>query len=251
MLTPSPSTPRSTLPGAAARSGRQVVDAPIRMFHWLFALSFLGAYLSADGERWRMLHVALGYNMAGLLMFRVLYGLWGPRQAGLGLMRRKLETAPNWFRSVWQGRFVAGVNWNQGANVGMALTVVSMLLLVLPLTLSGYGTFNDWGDVLGGDWVEEIHEFFGVAMLWMVVLHLALLGALSLWRRKNTAMPMLTGKIDGPGPDLVRSNRAWLAIVLLLCVVAFMAWEWHTAPKGLVPAQGWSRSAHDRHDHDD
>ena len=30
---------------------RRVVDAPTRMFHWLFALSFVGAYLSADGER--------------------------------------------------------------------------------------------------------------------------------------------------------------------------------------------------------
>lgn len=41
---------------AAARAGglpqRRVVDATTRMFHWLFALSLSGAYLTADGGRW-------------------------------------------------------------------------------------------------------------------------------------------------------------------------------------------------------
>ncbi|MBK7026675.1 MAG: hypothetical protein IPH40_07130 [Polaromonas sp.] len=54
-----------------------MIDAPTRMFHWLFVLSFLGAYLTADGERWRMLHVTLGYTMA-VVGLRVLYGLFGP-----------------------------------------------------------------------------------------------------------------------------------------------------------------------------
>jgi hypothetical protein len=50
----------STPPRSAAAPGRLVTDAPTRMFHWLFALSFLGAYLTADGEHWRLLHVTLG-----------------------------------------------------------------------------------------------------------------------------------------------------------------------------------------------
>ena len=74
-------------PQGAGR-GRRVIDAPTRMFHWLFALSFVGAYLTADGERWRMLHVTLGYTMAGLLAFRVLYGRSGPRQAKLSALWR-------------------------------------------------------------------------------------------------------------------------------------------------------------------
>ena len=87
-------TPASTTPPS-----RRTVDAPTRMFHWLFALSFLGAYLTSDGERWRMLHITLGYTMAGLLAFRVLYGLWGPPQARLSLMLRKLKPGPQWLKS--------------------------------------------------------------------------------------------------------------------------------------------------------
>ena len=46
---------------------RRITDAPTRMFHWLFALCFVGAYATADGEHWRLLHVTLGYTMAGLV----------------------------------------------------------------------------------------------------------------------------------------------------------------------------------------
>ena len=67
----------------ANKATRLVVDAPMRMFHWLFALSFVGAYVTADSERWRLVHVTLGYTMAGLLVFRLLYGLLGPEPFGL------------------------------------------------------------------------------------------------------------------------------------------------------------------------
>jgi cytochrome b len=228
------------------------------MFHWLFALSFLGAYVTADGEHWRLLHVTLGYTMAGLLAFRVLYGLFGPRQAGLGLLWRKLGAAPAWLRSIRSAATVGslgGVNWRQGQNLLMALAVVTLLALVVPLSLSGYGTYNDWGDVLGGDWLEELHEFFGEAFLLVVLAHLALIVALSLLRRKNQALPMLSGRVEGPGPNLVQHNRRWLAALLLIAVFTYGAWEWQQSPRGLVSAQALSSltggdSRGDGHDDD-
>ena len=214
---------------------RLVTDAPTRMFHWLFALSFLGAYLTADGERFRLLHVTLGYTLAGLLVFRVLYGLFGPRQAGLGLLWRKLTGLPAWLRSVRTAPSLSTVNWRQAQNLLMALAVFALLVLVVPLTLSGYGTYNDWGDVL-----EEVHEFVGEAFLFVVLAHLALIAGLSLLRRKNQAAPMLSGRVEGPGPSLVQKNRTWLAALLLIAVLAYGAWEWQQSPNGLVSAKALS-----------
>jgi cytochrome b len=57
-------------------STRRVSDAATRAFHWLFAFSFLGAYLTADFERLRGVHVALGYTMLGLLAFESCGALW-------------------------------------------------------------------------------------------------------------------------------------------------------------------------------
>ena len=129
------------------------------------------------------------------------------------------------------------------------IAVVLLLVLVVPITLSGYATYNDWGDVLGGDWIEEVHEFFGEAMLFVVLAHLALIAGLSMLRRKNQALPMLTGRVEGPGPNLVQKNRTWLAAALLLAVLAFGAWEWQQSPNGLI-ASG-TTSERSRHHDDD
>jgi cytochrome b len=225
---------------------RLVVDAPTRMFHWLFALSFVGAYLTADGERWRLLHVTLGYTLAGLLAFRVLYGLFGPRQVGLGQLWRKLAGAPAWLRSLTSAPGLTAINWRQGQNLLMALAVFALLVMVVPLTLSGYGTYNEWGD-----WLEDVHEFFGEAFLMVVLGHIVLIAGLSLLRRKNQALPMLTGRVEGPGPSLVKHNRIWLAVVLLAAVLAFGAWQWQQSPKGLVSAQTWNGLLPGQSDHED
>ena len=237
---------------------RRTVDAPTRMFHWLFALSFLGAYLTSDGEPWRMLHITLGYTMAGLLAFRVLYGLWGPPQARLSLMLRKLKPGPQWLKSakasVSAGTW-AKLNWRQGQNLLMTLAVVLLLVLVVPLTLSGYATFHNWGDFLGGDWVEDVHEFVGETFLMVVLAHLALMAGLSVLRQKNIAQPMLTGRVDGAGPDLAKRNHGWLAVLLLVAVLAYGAWEWQQSPNGLVTAEAisgaWSGDHHGPEDDDD
>lgn len=244
------STSMGTAPNANTTPPRtrRMVDAPTRVFHWLFALSFLGAYLTADGERMRLLHVTLGYTMAGLLTFRVLYGLWGPPQARLSLMLRKLASGPQWLKSLASSASsgsLASVNWRQGQNLLMALAVVALLILVLPLTLSGYAAFHEWGDFLGGDWVADVHEVVGDAFLVVVLAHLALIAGLSILRRKNLAEAMLTGRTAGPGPDLARRNHVLLASLLLIAVLAYWTWEWQQSPNGLITAAAWSRTDSD------
>ncbi len=239
-MTPLPALPpAATTPSRrSAVPQRRVIDAPTRMFHWLFAMSFLGAYLTADGERWRALHVTLGYALAGLLAFRVVYGLIGPRHARLGLLLRKLASAPAWLGSAARGLktgTLRGINGRQAQNLLMALMVVALLVLVVPLTLSGLGNLNDWGDALGGDWLEAAHEFFGNAFLAVVLAHLGLVAAISLLRRRNQALPMWTGRTDGAGPDLVQRNHTWLAGLLLTAVMGFVAWQWQQSPQGLLP----------------
>lgn len=247
-MTSSPSTLAAGASASLPAPGRRVVDAPTRLFHWLFALSFAGAWLTGDGERWRALHVVLGYTMAGLLAFRVVYGLVGPRHARLSLTWRRLAAAPQWLRSAVATR-LAGANWRQGQNLLGPLAIVLMLALVLPIALSGYATYHEWSD---GEWLEEIHEFFANAMLAVVFAHLALLAVLSLLRRQNQALPMLTGRLPGRGPDLAKKNRAGLALLLLAAVLAYGSWEWQQAPNGLLPSKVLRGDDHrKRRGHDD
>ena len=86
----------------SAGTGRRILvwDAPVRLFHWLTVLSFAGAWLTAESERWRLLHVTLGYTLAGLVVFRLLWGLVGTRHArfatqvhGKGIIPRRSGVA--------------------------------------------------------------------------------------------------------------------------------------------------------------
>jgi len=125
---------------------------------------------------------------------------------------------------------------------------VALLAAVLPVTLSGYATYNDWG----GDWLEELHELAGNTFLWLVLAHLAMILALSVLRRKNQAIPMLTGRIEGVGPDLAQRDHGWLALLLLAAVLAFWTWQWQQSPNGLLPGNGSEMSRDRSHgDHDD
>jgi cytochrome b len=214
----------STLNAATANTttpSRRVTDAPTRVFHWLFALCFTGAYLTAESEHWRLVHVTLGYTLAGLLAFRIVWGLVGPRQARLGLLLRKLSGLKPWLAGARAGQF----NGRQAQNLGMALAVLALMVTVVPLTLSGYATYNDWGDLLGGEWagelLEETHELFANGMLALVLGHIGLIVLLSLLRRTNQARPMLTGRIPGPGPDLAQRNHGVVAALLIAAVVGF------------------------------
>ncbi len=220
-------------PALPTRPGtRRVVDAPTRLMHWLLALSFLGAYLTADGERWRLVHVTLGYTMAALLVARLLWGLAGPRQARLAGLWRRVQGLRGWLKSA----VALDIDWRQGANLGLALGIVLLLALIAPLTLSGYGVYQEWT----GDWLAEVHEWFGNAMLLLVLAHIVIVLAASLLRRRNLIMPMITGRAPGSGPDLARRGFGGLAALMLAGVLAFWSWQWQSAPSAVADDGGYA-----------
>ena len=120
-------------------------------------------------------------------------------------------------------------------NLLLAAVLAALMLLLAPLALSGYATYAEWGGKSAGEWLEEVHEAFANAMLALVLLHVGLIALMSVLRRQNQALPMLRGRVSGPGPDLVHSQRRWLAGLLLLAVLAFGAWQWRESPHGLLP----------------
>lgn len=248
-LPPSGTSTASAAQTQAPRpASRRIVDATTRMLHWLMALSFTGAYLTADGERWRLVHVTLGYTLGGLLVCRLLWGLLGPRQVRLSVLQRKLQGLPAWLKSLPNVKSLATLQpaWRQGQNLLMALVVALILGLVIPLTLSGYAVWDEWG----GEWLEDVHEFFGNTLLIVVLAHIGLIALLSLLRRKNQALPMLTGRAAGPGPDLAKRNHGILAALLLACVLAFWAWQWTEAPQSPAASDAVTADNHrnnDRH----
>ena len=219
--------PRVVCPSGGATAAdkpaptRRTVDAFTRSLHALLALSFVGAYATAESEVFRLVHVTLGYTLGGLLVARVIWGLAGPRPARLSVLWRKVKGLGAWLGALRDGQ----PQWRQGQNIFMGLGVVVLLLAIAPTVLTGYLTYQAWT----GEWIEEVHEFFGNVMLVAVLAHVGGVILLSGLRRRNLALPMLTGRSEGPGPDLVSRNFRPLAVMLVLAVLAFWGWQWNEA----------------------
>jgi cytochrome b len=205
------------LPVAPAHS-RRTVDAFTRSQHALMALSFGGAYITADSETLQWVHVNLGYTLAGVGLTRLVWGWLGPRHARVASMWGKLRAWRPWL----QGLLTDQSTWRQGQNLFLATSVMAILLAIAPVVVSGWVTFQGWT----GEWMEDVHAFMGDFILTLVLLHVGAVLGLSLLRRRNLAAPMFTGRSEGSGPDLIRSNHGWWAALLLTAVLAFWVWQW-------------------------
>lgn len=196
-----------------------VWDVPTRLFHWLLAGSFAGAFLTAESERWRDVHVTLGYTFAGLIAFRLLWGLVGSRYARF----RSFLFASRELWAYLRSLPTRAPRRYLGHNPAAGLAIVALLALGLGVAATGYATFND----LGGEAIEELHEGLAFAMLAVVAVHVAgvLLG--SVQHRENLVMAMITGRKRGRSGDGIRRQHAWVALFLAVAVAAF--WSWYPA----------------------
>lgn len=232
----SQATSAESLPPIPQAPVRRTVDAFTRTLHALFALSFAGAYITAESEMFRLVHVTLGYTLGGLLMVRLVWGLLGPKHARLSALVGKLRGIRTWLAEAYSAVFTwptTGLTTLRlGQNLLLPVSVVVLMLAIAPLVGSGYVVYEE----LAGKWMEEVHEFMGNLMLIVVLVHVAGVLLLSVLRQRNLAMPMLTGCVPGKGPDLIRRNHRPLAVLLLVVVLVFWGWSWQTRPQAEAPA---------------
>lgn len=198
-----------------------VWDAPVRVFHWLMVLSFAGAYLTAEMDDWRLLHVTLGYTMAGLVAFRLVWGVVGTRYARFANFVRGPKGVAHYFGTLFQRRPEHYV----GHNPAGAVTIIAVLLLTAVVAGSGWATYHE----LGGDAMEELHEVFANLMLAIIGIHVAGVLVSSWVHHENLIRPMISGRKAGQPQDGIR--RAWrsVAALVLLCVLLFWWFQWHDA----------------------
>lgn len=197
---------------AAATRRILVWDWPTRIGHWLLAGSFAVAWLTAESEAWRNVHVASGYLFGAVIAFRLLWGFVGTRYARFSEFVKSPRAAWNYLTSLLGPRPQHTVGHNPAGGWAIALLLVLGAISVL----SGWLTFNE----VGGELFEELHEGASNAALAVVGIHLLGVATGSLIHRENLIGAMFSGLKRGATNAAIVGARGWAGLLLLVWVVA-------------------------------
>ncbi|TIQ27790.1 MAG: cytochrome B [Mesorhizobium sp.] len=202
-----------------------VWDALVRLFHWSLVGAFATAWLTAEDIQ--PVHQLAGYAVAGLVGFRVLWGLVGSRYARFTQFVRGPVRTASYIRKMVTGRERRYLGHNP-AGAAMVVAILVTLsgtaftgwLLESPdraaatvgqmqITASAFaddngseaeaGTTGSPERRVGGP-LKEVHETLANLMLLLVALHIGGVALASFRHRENLVRAMLTGRKRPPAP---------------------------------------------------
>lgn len=199
-----------------------VWDMPTRVFHWLQALSFGAAYLTAFSERLRNYHVALGYILLGLLVFRLLWGFIGTRYARFRSFLFNPREIVVYLLSMLKGKAAHYLGHNPAGSVSVWL----LLALGMFVCVTGVMALQDDS----GDVVVDLHGLATDVMLGVIALHLVGVLMSSILHRENLVASMFTGlkRVSGQKPlvsaepdEGIKDSYHWLGLLMAAAAIIF------------------------------
>ncbi|MFZ3034723.1 MAG: cytochrome b/b6 domain-containing protein [Parvibaculum sp.] len=199
----------------------RVWDPLVRVFHWGLVAAFATAWLTAD--ELQPVHEIAGYTVAGLVVFRLGWGLVGSRYARFAQFLKGPGETLAYLGDMTRGRERRYLGHNPaGAAMIVALLVtlsgtaftgwlmedearVAMLpsipAIVAPAWADDDGdarVYGERGEVEGP--LKEVHETLANLMLLLAALHVGGVVLASFRHHENLARAMVTGDKRGPGP---------------------------------------------------
>jgi len=173
---------------------------------------FCLAWLTAESETFRLVHVSSGAIVLGVATFRLPWGFIGSRYARFADFVRGPTAVKDYLASILKLEPAHHV----GHNPAGSWAIVMLLGLGILTSLAGWAMYND----IGGDLFEELHEGLATSMLIVALIHLAGVFSGSLLHGENLVRAMLTGFKNGLPEEAITSARPLAAVLLLVWVVA-------------------------------
>ena len=218
-----------------------VWDLFIRIFHWSLVIGVSVAAVTGFLLRptWINLHLLAGLIASALLLARVLWGIWGSKNARFSGFIKGPRAVFAHMKEIKEGK----VSRHLGHNPLGALMIIALLgtvFLLLLTGLTGLGGVFKTGP-LGfattydlGAFTLIIHKLLAIFLIVLVVLHISGAAFEGMRTKENLVKSMITGKkeVRENDHDLpeVSSRPIWAALVFGLAM-AGIAWGaiWLTA----------------------
>lgn len=206
-------------------------DLPTRLFHWLLVALIGFSWWSAENDQID-LHIWSGMAVLSLLLFRLLWGIFGSSTARFANFVRGPRAVGAYLAGQWSG---------VGHSPLGALSVVA--LLALTFVQVGLGLFSTDHDglhfgplsgLVGGDMSErltDLHEALFNVLLAVIGVHVAAVIFYRFVRRQDIITPMIMGRgTVEPGLAPMRPGRWWAALLCLVVAIAVTRWLIAGAP---------------------
>lgn len=217
-----------------------VWDLPLRLFHWLFGISIIAAWISIELGR-EQIHMYLGYFILGLLTFRLIWGIIGTRHA----LFWQFIPSPKKLFAYLPGLFKRDSAESVGHNPIGSLMVILMFVLVGTQAITGLFT---QGEIWAGPYssavekstskdLEAIHHTLFDYILIAIGIHVFAAFFYLFYKKQNLIWPMITGKKKSevvPAGEGIPHSRLWIALALLAVVSGFIYWLAFVAPPPVV-----------------
>jgi cytochrome b len=172
--------------GASPPAEVRTWDPLLRVSHWTLVALVVTAL--ATGDEIASVHIAVGYGIAILLAFRLVWGVVGPRHARFASFVRSPREVLVYIRDVanFRARRYLGHNPAGGAMI------VALLATLVGTAVTGYMMTTDayWG----AKWIEKLHEALAYGTLALAGLHVLGVAISSLLHRENLVKAMWTGR---------------------------------------------------------
>lgn len=188
-----------------------VWDSPIFFTHWLLAICFLGAILTQESEKFRLVHVTMGYTMLGIVGFRVIWGFIGSKYARFTTIKPRFLRVRENIQAILSGN----KEFSIGLNAVGFLAAYLLMGLVLLVSATGYLVFNEIGPGL----ISEIHELVGNSVIVIVVIHVGSIVLNAVYQRLQKTNAEVAKSL-GTLTQRARPYK-WVTIIILLAVICF------------------------------
>ena len=210
-----------------------VWDLPTRLFHWSLAALIGLSWWSAEEEQLE-LHLYSGYAVMTLVLFRLLWGLFGSSTARFRNFLRGPAAVLAYVRDMRGWRAI-------GHSPLGALSVLALLALVAAQVATGLLNSDNDGLVEGplaplvsgdvADAAHDLHELLFDVLLVFIGLHIAAVAYYRLVLGKKLVGPMISGRAAlDPDTEPMTPARDWIAPLCLVAGLAATRWIIAGAP---------------------
>lgn len=204
---------------------------PTRVFHWIFVAFILFAYLTSEEERLINYHALIGYSVLILLLFRVVWGIFGPKYSQFKDFPISIQNIKEFLLNIFNSE-QKFVGHNPIASYIMIAMYITLFFIILTgiLTLGiqeGKGIFSSLNSTIFKEMelFEEIHEALGTLFILLILAHLGGIAFDRIFHSKHeTLKSIFTGFKNTKELQSINLNffQKAIAFIFLLLFISFL-----------------------------